>query len=379
MAFSASQWRSESLLVDVDEMTGIHTPEPSKPIIDGVLRRGHILMLTGPPKAGKSWGMGHLAYAVATGTDWMGFKCHEGTVCYVDTELDPKSLFVRLDRIRSQLGLMDSHGNIMAMSLRGKAIDAETLVNTITDAYGEQPPALVIIDSIYSIETGDENNAGDMRGMMMQLGRLASLGSAIGFAHHHAKGNAGTRNVIDRGSGSGVFGRFVDAMVDLTPVEPDKEQREMLDARYDERAVPMRMSFVLREFADPGTRNVVFDYPLIREVDGDFMDDAPEQGTAEAARRKGGESNRRRNDHRWGSIDEALGRAVNQCYLDGVPATRKNVAERATIDGKPVTNDNIKRWTRNDASTKWRVVQDGRDWVLQCSDESWSSSEPENA
>jgi hypothetical protein len=323
--------------------------------------------------------MGHLAYAVATGTDWMGFKCHEGTVCYVDTELDPKSLFVRLDRIRSQLGLHDSHGNIKAMSLRGKTIDAETLVNTITDAYGDQPPALVIIDSIYSIETGDENNAGDMRGMMMQLGRLASLGSAIGFAHHHAKGNAGTRNVIDRGSGSGVFGRFVDAMVDLTPVEPDKEQRDMLDARYGERAVPMRMSFVLREFADPGTRNVVFDYPLIREVDGDFMDDAPEQGTAEAARRKGGESNRRRNDHRWGSIDEALGRAVNQCYLDGVPATRKNVAERATIDGKPVTKDNIMRWTRSDASTKWRVVQDGRDWVLQCSDESWSSSAPENA
>ena len=167
MAFSASQWRSESLLVDVDEMTGIHTPEPSEPIIDGVLRRGHILMLTGPPKAGKSWGMGHLAYAVATGTDWMGFRCHEGTVCYVDTELDPKSLFVRLDRIRSQLGLRDSHGNIMAMSLRGKAIDAETLVNTITDAYGDQPAALVIIDSIYSIETGDENNAGDMREMMM--------------------------------------------------------------------------------------------------------------------------------------------------------------------------------------------------------------------
>ena len=373
MAFSASQWRSESLLVDVDEMTGIHTPEPSEPIIDGVLRRGHILMLTGPPKAGKSWGMGHLAYAVATGTDWMGFKCHDGTVCYVDTELDPKSLFVRLDRIRSQLGLRDSHGNIKAMSLRGKTIDAETLVNTITDAYGDQPPALVIIDSIYSIETGDENNAGDMRGMMMQLGRLASLGSAIGFAHHHAKGNAGTRNVIDRGSGSGVFGRFVDAMVDLTPIVPDDEQKGMLQARYGERAVPMRMSFVLREFADPGARNVIFDFPLLHEIDGDYMNGAPEDGTAEAARIKGGEANRRRNDRRWGHIDEAIGRAVNQCTIDGVPPTRQNVADRMTMDGNEVSRDNVKRWTRSGATTKWRARKDGSEWVVYCTDESWST------
>lgn len=379
MAFSASQWRSETLLVDVDSMTGIHVPDLAEPIIDGVLRRGHMLMLTGPPKAGKSWGMANLAYAVATGSEWMGFACHEGRVCYVDTELDPPSLYNRLDRVRGEMVLDDSHGNIMAMPLRGRTVDAETLANTIADAYGEEPPALVIIDSIYSIETGDENNAGDMRSMMQQLGRIAASGSAIAFAHHHAKGSAGARNVIDRGSGSGVFGRFVDAMVDLTPVEPSEEQRGMLDARYGESAVPMRMSFVLREFADPGAKNVVFDFPLLREVEGDFMDDAPEQGTAEAARRKGGESNRRRNDHRWGSIDEALGRAVNQCYLDGVPATRKNVADRATIDGKPVTKDNVMRWTRNDANTKWRVVQDGREWVLQCSDESWSSSAPENA
>ena len=378
MAFSASQWRGESLLIDVDSMTGIHTPKPAEPIIEGILRRGHILMLTGPPKAGKSWGMGHLAYAVASGTDWMGFKCHEGTVCYVDTELDQRSLFVRLDRIRSELNLPDSGGNIKALSLRGKTIDAETLANTIADAYGDSPPSLVIIDSIYSIETGDENNAGDMRGMMQQLGRMASQGSAIGFAHHHAKGNAGARNVIDRGSGSGVFGRFVDAMVDLTPVEPDREQRGILDARYGSRAVPMRMSFVLREFADPGTRNVVFDHPLIREVDGDYMDDAPEQGTSEAARRKGGETNRRRNDHRWGSIDEALGRAVNQCYLDGVPATRKNVADRATIDGKPVSRDSVRNWTRDSASTKWRTARRGSDWVLECTDESWTSSAYEN-
>lgn len=373
MGFSASQWRSESLLISVDGMTGIHVPDLAEPIIDGVLRRGHIMMLTGPPKAGKSWSMAQLAYAVATGGEWMGFKCHQGTVCYVDTELDPNSLFNRLDKVRAKMGLMDSGDNIHAMPLRGQTVDAEKIANTISDAYGEHPPALVIIDSIYSIETGDENSAGDMRTMMQQLGSIASNGSAITFAHHHAKGSAGSRNVIDRGSGSGVFGRFVDAMVDLTPTVPDEEQQGILQARYGESAVPMRMSFVLREFADPGTRNVVFDFPLLHEIDGDYMDDAPEDGSAEAARRKGGEANRRRNDRRWGHIDEAIGRAVNQCALEGVPATRDNVADRMTMDGDKVNRDNVKRWTRKDASTKWRVRKDGSDWVVFCTDESWTA------
>lgn len=373
MGFSASQWRSESLLVNVDSMTGVHVPDLAEPIIDGVLRRGHLMMLTGPPKAGKSWSMAQLAYAVASGRDWMGFPCHQGSVCYVDTELDPSSLYNRLDRVRAKMGLPDSGGNILAMPLRGKVVNAESIANTINDAYGEHPPALVIIDSIYSIETGDENSAGDMREMMQHLGGIAASGSAIAFAHHHAKGSAGSRNVIDRGSGSGVFGRFVDAMVDLTPIVPDDEQRGMLEARYGERAVPMRMSFVLREFADPGTRNVVFDFPLLRQIEGDYMDGAPEDGSAEAARRKGGESNRRRNDRRWGHIDESIGRAVNQCALDGVAPTRQNVADRMTMDGCEVTRDNVLRWTRKDASTKWRVRHDGPEWVVYCTDDSWAA------
>lgn len=373
MGFSASQWRSESLLVSVDGMTGINVPDLAEPIIDGVLRRGHIMMLTGPPKAGKSWSMAQLAYAVATGGEWMGFPCHKGSVCYVDTELDPSSLFNRLDRVRAKMGLPDSGGNILAMPLRGQTVDAEKIANTISDAYGEHPPALVIIDSIYSIETGDENSAGDMRAMMQQLGSIAAGGSAITFAHHHAKGSAGSRNVIDRGSGSGVFGRFVDAMVDLTPTVPDEEQQGILQARYGERAVPMRMSFVLREFADPGMRDVVFDFPLLREIEGDYMGDAPEDGSAEAARRKGGEANRRRNDRRWGHIDEAIGRAVNQCYVDGVPPTRQNVADRMTMDGDEVTLSNVRRWTRKESATKWRARKNGPEWVVYCTDESWAS------
>lgn len=373
MAFDMSEWRNQSLLVDVDSVTGLYTPNLAEPIVDGVLRRGHILMLTGPPKAGKSWCMAQLAYAIANGSEWMGFTCKQGTVCYIDTELDPPSLFNRFDRVRSEMGLKDSCGNIKALPMRGKPLTAESVASDIIDTYGDNMPSLVIIDSIYSLESGDENSAGDMGKMMGQLGRLASAGCAIAFAHHHAKGNAGARNVIDRGSGSGVFGRFVDAMVDLTPVVPSDEQRELLARDYGETATPMRMSFVLREFADPGQRDVIFSFPLLREIEGDYMSDAPEAGSPEAARQKGGDGYKRKCNERWGRLDEAIGRAVNQCFIDKVPPTRENVAERMSINGNPVTKEKMKRWTVSDAKTRWRAQKDGSSWVLYCTDEGWSS------
>ncbi len=363
---------AESRFVNIDSVTGIHVPDLAEPIIDGVLRRGHMMMIAGPPKAGKTWSMVQLAYAVATGNRWMGFQCHMGRVAYVDTELDHNSLYNRFDNVRAAMGLSDSGGNLNAWSLRGIDMSAEDVADEIEKAYAE-PPDLVIIDSIYSLETGDENSAGDMRGMLKQLARITSRGTAVTFAHHHAKGNAGARNVIDRGSGSGVFGRFVDAMVDLTPIVPNEDQAARLVEEYGERAVPMRMSFVLREFADPGNRSIVFRYPLLRDITGGYMDGAPEAGSAEAARMKGGESNRRRNDRRWGHIDESIGRAVNQCMLEGVPPTRQNVADRMTMDGSEVTIDNVRRWTRKEAATKWRARKDGSEWVVYCTDESWST------
>lgn len=372
-ADSVSQWFAQSLLIDVDQMTGIHVPPLSAPIIEGLLRRGHLMMLTGPPKAGKSWAMVQLAYAVATGGTWMGFKCQQGTVCYIDTELDPNSLYNRFDRVRAKLGLRDSCGNIKVLSMRGQTITAESLANTIIDAYGDEMPSLIIIDSIYSIESGDENSAGDMREMLQQLGRLLAGGSALAFAHHHAKGNAGTRNVIDRGSGSGVFGRFVDAMVDLTPTVPDESQKEMLNEMYGGNAVPMRMSFVLREFADPGSKDVVFDFPLLKPIDGGIMAGAPEEGTALAGRVLGAKANREKAKKRWTEKDESIGRAVNACLTEGVPPTRQNVAERMVLNGEKVSFETLKRWTVGDASTKWRARQDGGAWLLYCTDEGWTA------
>lgn len=57
-------------------------PELSPPLIDGVLRQGHKMLIAGPSKAGKSYALIELCAALAEGREWLGLKCAQGKVLY---------------------------------------------------------------------------------------------------------------------------------------------------------------------------------------------------------------------------------------------------------------------------------------------------------
>ena len=73
--------------------------------------------------------------------------------------------------------------------------------------------------------TGDENNAHDMSVFVNQFDMIATeLQCSVIYAHHHSKGAQGGKSSIDRSSGSGVFARDPDAILDLIelPVNEDR-------------------------------------------------------------------------------------------------------------------------------------------------------------
>ena len=72
------------------------SPEQREPIIDGLLRRGEVANVISGPKANKSWLLLHLALCVATGRDWLGFRCRQGRVLLLDYELERETLSARL-------------------------------------------------------------------------------------------------------------------------------------------------------------------------------------------------------------------------------------------------------------------------------------------
>ncbi|WP_311845965.1 AAA family ATPase [Paenibacillus larvae] len=50
-------------------------PVLAPPLIEGVLRQGHKMLMAGPSKAGKSFALIELSIAIAEGGKWMGWPC----------------------------------------------------------------------------------------------------------------------------------------------------------------------------------------------------------------------------------------------------------------------------------------------------------------
>ena len=70
-------------------------PALAEPLIEGVLRQGHKMLLAGPSKAGKSYALIELCIAIAEGKKWLGWKCTQGKILYVNLELDRASCLHR--------------------------------------------------------------------------------------------------------------------------------------------------------------------------------------------------------------------------------------------------------------------------------------------
>ncbi len=200
-------------------------PELSPPLIDGVLRQGHKMLLAGPSKAGKSYALIELCCSLAEGKPWMGFKCTQGKVLYVNLELDRASCLHRFKDVYSSLRWPpDSLYNIDIWNLRGNSIPMDKLAPKLIRRAAKKNYIAVIIDPIYKIITGDENSADQMSHFCNQFDKVCTeLGCAVIYCHHHSKGGQGNKKSMDRASGSGVFARDPDALLDLIELEVSDE------------------------------------------------------------------------------------------------------------------------------------------------------------
>ena len=201
-------------------------PPLAPPLIDGILREGHKMLLAGPSKAGKSYALIELSVAIASGTKWFGWQCHQGKVMYVNLELDTASGYRRFENVIDTLGLTPETviPNIDIWNLRGKAEPMDVLAPKLIRRCLKRGYKAVIIDPIYKVITGDENAADQMSKFCNQFDRIASdLKCAVIYCHHHSKGAQGGKKSMDRASGSGVFARDPDALIDMTQLTiPEK-------------------------------------------------------------------------------------------------------------------------------------------------------------
>ena len=205
-----------------------HLPALSPTLIEGVLRQGHKLLLAGPSKAGKSYTLIALCCAIAEGQRWLGWRCTQGRVLYVNLELDRASCLHRFCDVYQALGWSPRNlQNIDVWNLRGKAIPMDKLAPKLIRRAAKRNYIAIVIDPIYKVITGDENSADQMANFCNQFDKVCTeLGCAVVYCHHHSKGTQGQKRSMDRASGSGVFARDPDAMLDMIELEPTEALRK---------------------------------------------------------------------------------------------------------------------------------------------------------
>ena len=313
-------------------------PEPAPELISGILRVNHKLCIVGPSKAGKSFLLIELAIAVAEGSLWLGRKCRQGRVLYINLELDKNSCTRRFSDVYAALGISSQHYSFIdRWNLRGRTMPLDKLTPKLIRRAAKRGYEMVIIDPIYKVLTGDENSASEMAAFCNLFDRISKdCGCAVVYCHHHSKGSQSDKRSMDRASGSGVFARDPDAMIDLLPLEAESAravlqnrmeceaiQKTVLsfsdgqealaliseddkivanrfegsllglwgESRIDEirkareasateceSITGWRASFTLREFATPKPQNFWFAYPRHITDDENYLADAAPEG-----------------------------------------------------------------------------------------------------
>lgn len=264
-------------------------PVMPEELIEGVLRRGHKMLISGSSKAGKSFLLMELCISIAEGKPWLGFTCRKGRVLYVNLEIDPASCVNRFVKIYEALGFERKHmDDIIIWNLRGHAVPLDQLVPKLIRRVRGQHLDAIIIDPIYKVITGDENSASDMAAFCNQFDRICNeTGCSTIYCHHHSKGAQGAKRAMDRASGSGVFARDPDAQLDMIELELSDEVRNMI---ADRGATGWRLESSLREFQNFTPVDFWFEYPIHRLDLNASLQTMPAQGTAAAGRMKNSKS-----------------------------------------------------------------------------------------
>lgn len=224
-------------------------PSLREPVIEGLLRVGEVANIIAPPKTGKSFLAGGLAWCVATGRPWLGRNVLQGKVLLLDNELHPATIANRLERIAHDMQIEHSQRvGVDVVSLRGRLTTIDRLAHSVDIVPNQY--LVVIIDALYRMlpRGVSENDNAAMTNVYNELDNLAEKWqAAIVIVHHSSKGSQGDKSVTDIGAGAGSIARAADTHIAIR--EHESEGHHVLEART-------------RSFATPEPISIKYKYPI---------------------------------------------------------------------------------------------------------------------
>jgi hypothetical protein len=304
-------------------------------LVEGVMRRGDKMCVAGASKSYKTFSLIQLAIAMSCGARWFGWRCKKGRVLYINYELRGESFRKRVWEIADAMGASreDIAANMDVWNMRGRTQPLETSKDHIIEQADERNYDLVILDPIYKPFTGDENSAEDVSKFMLAMDELAMrLHASVAYCHHHSKGAKGGVSAQDRFSGSGVFARDCDELVDISPL--DLKDHSVTEWGYDAGATAWRVETVLRDFEPKRPLDVVFEYPVHHVDETGYLCEFSILSPQSVGGSKRGEQRAAERDENIEKLEEAVLGRSNEL----LPFTSKELAEMFGKSSRTIVN-----------------------------------------
>ncbi len=137
----------------------------------------------------------------------------------VQFEINENHYHRRINNMAKALGFTAKElgENLHIINARGRGVTDADLKKEICQIALENKVEFVAFDPLYKLMAEGENGVADFRPILSAFDYLAEeTGATVGYVHHDPKGEAGDRNLQDRGSGSNILGRDYDACFALS-------------------------------------------------------------------------------------------------------------------------------------------------------------------
>lgn len=206
-------------------------------LVPGMLPKGESVILAAQPKCGKTLLSLDLAYAVASGAEFLGEKVPQGKVLLISCDESPQSLRSKLERRGFNA---EDHGDQIKILTRWNFSQIETL-EEILESFR---PDLVIVDSLKRVSQGSavSENSAEFADNVYTLKELLNRYGASGILIHHTNKDKEATGVY-RVRGSSALSGAVWGVWQLNHIlkpDPLNKKKQIVDPKESKRKLEIQ-------------------------------------------------------------------------------------------------------------------------------------------
>lgn len=237
-------------IVDVGDWLDAEPP-PTNPVFEGFVDIGQRAAVIGGTKRRKSFVVATMAILSASGREGIGLKAaRPRKTLLVQFEIEATYMWRRVKKLCRAMGISkaDIEDRLHIVNLRDQLDDEnfELRALEIIEAAMHQTGAeLLIIDPIYVLNNGEENETMSMRRLLRRFGTInRTTNAGLIYAMHDKKGGHYDQELSNRGSGTGLTARDYDGAVFLSPHESGDDDLTVVE--FLVRHAPPRAAYCIR-------------------------------------------------------------------------------------------------------------------------------------